>query len=803
LKKSILYLCILANGFLFSQNGAIKGSVVDGANNPISFANVLLFEVDSLEAFKGVTTDEDGTFQVSNLEEKTFKIKVSFIGFSTVERTVEVVSVKNLGIIILEESSENLNEAVVSVKRPTVQKQAGRLVFNIENTSLSAGNTFDLLKKTPGVLVLGEKIQIKFASPIIYINDKRVYLSTSEVVSLLRNLDASVVKSIEVITNPSAKYDAEAGTVLNIITSKAISIGYKGSFNSAYEQAKFSKYSFGTSQFYKNDWLNFYGSYSFTPRKEFKEDDNYIRYFEPNGAVNSEWAGEFNRITRSKGHQVNIISDFTLNENQRLGVSANINLSPNKTYNNTGYTEIFDAQHQLDSTYTTLSALNIDTSNLSFSMDYEVDVDDKGSVVSATANYIYYNNEQLQDVSTDYFLPDGDFLRNNSFYTSGMQQSDILTGEANLSTHLFSGSFEVGIKYSNINTDSKLDFFDVLNTQLQFNSALSDDFNYEENIYAEHIDFEKQGEKWGLIAGLRGEYTFINAFSRNLGKLNTQKYFELFPSLSLQHTLNENNSISAAYSRRISRPRYQSLNPFRYFITENNYNGGNPNLVPAIDNKYILTYSYKNKWFFEGYYIQGRNKLSVLTFQDNENRILRNVESNLINDYNYSFDISYASSLFDWWYLSVYTSSFYMEQEFYSVESIPLIYTNDTFGFYGEMYSGITLSEKKSITSDVTLLYVSNYIEGSADYEGQFNLSIAFRKEFWKKQASISVGVDDIFNTNNFPVTNKYYNQDNSYFAKAESRLFRVGFMYNFGNARLRDNNRSTRTDESDRLKVD
>ena len=800
MKNGALILLFFSASILFSQNSTVSGVINDENNNPLSFVNVLLFQKDATEPFKGVTTNEKGTFQLKNLKDNTYKITFSFVGLSTIEQNIEVVSAINLGVLILKEDIESLDAAIVSVRRPTIQKTSEKLVFNVENSSLSVGNTFDLLKKTPGVVVIGENIAVKFKSPIIYMNGKRVYLSSSEVVSLLRSIDASFIKSVEVITNPSVQYDAEAGVALNIITSKAISIGYKGSVNGTYEQAVFSKYNIGTSHFYKNKWLNFYGSYSFSPRKDFKEDQNHIQYFESNGDVNSNWDTDFEKVTRSKAHQANLILDLNLTKKQTLGVSANISVSPNKTFDNSGLAEIYGSQQQLDSTFTTASSLEYDTSNLSFGIEYKIELDNEGSVFTAASNYIDYDNEQLQNVNTHYFSPNGSLLRNNRFNTNANQGSKIFTGQADVTSSLLSGNLKAGVKYSNIDTDSKLDFFDFDNNAFQFNAALSDDFNYKENIYAEYVSYQVDLGKWDLSGGLRGEYTFINALSRSLGKLETQKYFELFPTANIHYQLNDNSGLGLSYKRAIQRPRYQSLNPFKYFITENNFNAGNPNLVPAIENKITISYDFKNKLFFELYYQYFKNSLSILTFQDNQNRVLRNIDTNLISDFQYSLDIVFVDSLKPWWFLQVVTSTFYLENEFYSIESLEETYSNDTYGFYASMYSNFTLTKDRTLTSDINVLYISNLITGGYDYKNQFNASVSIRKSFWNNRASITVGVDDIFDTNTFPITTNYYNQDNSYFAKAETRLFRLGFRYNFGNARLKDNKRNSSSDEGDRL---
>ena len=785
---------------LFSQNSIITGLLKDESNSPLSFVNVLLFEKDAAEPFKGATTDENGRFRIENIKDGSYKIKFSFVGFLAIEKDIELVSTKNIGELILKTAVESLNTAVISLKRPTIQRTSEKLVFNVENSSLSVGNTFDLLKKTPGVVIIGEKIDVRFKSPAIYFNGKRVYLSSSEVVSLLRSIDASFIKSVEVITNPSAQFDAEAGVALNIITSKAVSIGYKGSVNGTYEQGVFSKYNVGTSHFYKNKWLNFYGSYGFSPRKDYKEDKNRIQFFEPNGDANSTWNTHFEKVTRSNAHQANVILDVNITPSQTLGVSANISASPNKTYNNRGLTEMYSAQQQLDSTFTTGSALGYDTSNLSFGLEYKIELDEDGSNIAAASNYIDYNNEQTQSVMTNYFSPSNVLLRESSFNTDAIQSSKIYTGQVDLNTSLFSGDLKAGIKYSNIDTNSKLDFFDVENNETLLNSKLSDDFNYKENIYAQYVSYQIGSENWDLTAGLRGEYTVINATSICLGELDTQRYFKLFPTANIQYQLNENNGLGLSYKRAIERPRYQSLNPFKYFITEYNYNAGNPNLVPSIENKITLSYDYKGKLFFDAYYQYFRNSLSILTFQDNQNNVLRNVDTNLISDFQYSFDLIFVDSIMPWWFLQLVTSTFYLENEFYSIESIEETYSNDTFGFYASLYSNFDLNKEGSLTADLNVLYISNMITGGYDYKNQFSTSVSVRKSFWDKRASITVGVDDMFNTTTIPVTTNYYNQDNSYFARAETRLFRLGFRYNFGNARLRDNSRNSRSAESDRL---
>lgn len=804
MKKTVFLFLILQTFTVFCQDFSISGTITDDKGEAFSFVTILLNEITtsglSDTTIKGATSDDAGQFLLTGIESGKYQLSVSFLGYETMSQTIEVSKDIEIGTFVLIEKNEALDEVVVSAQRPIITKEPGRLTFTVENTSLATGNTLALLAKTPGVLIVQDRISIKNLPTTIYINNKRVYLSASEVTSLLTNMDASFIKSIEVISNPSASYDAEGGAVLNIETSKAISIGYKGSAGISYEQAIFPKYNLNTSHFYKNDWLNFYASYGFSPRKEVKDQEDHITFFEPNGQPSSLWESDFKRTTRSWAHQGNLVADFTLNDKNELSISSQISVSPNRAYENEVFTRIFNPQRQLDSTFATRSSLNNDKANLSFNAQHVLTLGKNGTTLTTAANYVSYNEEQIQDVNTQYFLPSGDFLRNNSFFTQSDQDTKIYTGQSDLSFSLGSVAMKSGVKYSRIETDSKLDFFDTDTGSVVFNNDLSDNFIYKESIYAAYIEFAKKWTNWNLKAGLRGEYTDVSGDSRSLGEVNTQEYFEVFPTASIERTLSNKDKIGLSYARRINRPRYQSLNPFRYFLNENNFTGGNPNLGPAFDSKITLSYNLKNKWFFELYYQETKNPLGTLSFQDNTEFTVRSIDANLIRNFQYSLDVSHGGSLVSWWYVSAYTSAFYLENEFFSVESLEETYSNHVFGLFVQLYNGLTLSEKAGITSDVTARYLSNFIYGSYDQENQFSLSFSIRKSLWNKRAVLSIGVNDIFDTNNIPLVSRYYNQDNSYFSMAESRLFRASFTYNFGNARLRNNKRNVRTDESDRL---
>lgn len=799
--KLIPLIFLLVPYVFFSQN-SLSGNIQNQDKAPVAFANVILLSAqDSTSVYKGSISEDDGSFLIENIQDSTYILKVSFVGYSESLQKVEVKGNTNIGLITLKEASDNLDEVVVNARRPKISRKVDRLVFDVENSTLSTGNTFDILKRTPGVIVSQGKLLVKNRPATVYINDRKVYLTSQELQQLLEGFSAGNVKSVEVITNPPAKYDAEGGVILNITTSKNISIGYKGSINASNTIAVVPKYNIGTSQYYKNDWLNFYASYNYNDRDLVKKDENFIEYYAPNGDVASRWFTDFRRDTYMYSHSLNTILDFSLNEKSTLSVSANIQITPDSDSDISGLTNILNSTNSLDSLFTTDSRLHSNTDNILLTASYNTSLGENGTL-AVIGNYIDYDNSQFQHILTSYFEDDGEFIRDNSFTTEAMQNSRIYTGQIDIATPLGSTSFESGLKYSGLKTESGQDYFDTNTGMRQFSAELSDALDYEEDIYAAYASLSKDWEKWSMQLGLRGEYTDVQGISKSSGVVNTQEYFELFPSFYLTYSLSEDHSFGLDYSRRINRPRFESLNTYRYFINENNFQDGNPNLMPAISNKITLNYNYKNTWFFDLYWDRADNSIALLPFQDNVNRNLRSVNLNMNYDQQFSFDVTYYSYLKDWWVLSSYASFFYMENEFPALESGGQLVKNDVFSTYIQAYNYFILSKDQTFTAEVIGTFLPDYIAGSYKFEDpQYGLTVGLKKSFFDSRLMATVNLEDAFNSMNIPLKSQYLNQNNGFFARPESRMFKLGLIYKFGNFKLNDNSRAIDAEESERLK--
>ena len=800
MKTSIAILLMLCTISLFSQSSSIRGRITDPESTPLSFVAVLLYENEASEAIRGTTTDENGDFKFSDLAPATYKIHFSFIGFKTKEFELDLSSEKNMGIIILEENTEILNEATVVYKMPTISKLTDRIIFNVENTSFSTGNSWDILKSTPGVITIQDNLMIRGEGASVYLNNRKVQITSAELKTFLEGFSGANVQSIEVITNPPAQYDAESGPILNINTSKSAALGYKGRADGSYTQSIYPKYSIGTSHFFKNRKMNVYLNYNFSPKKEYKEDDASVNFIDETNTVFTNWQNIFDRTTRSEAHDANLILDYDLNDKNSLNLTSNLLLSPKRTFDNNIVNESYNAQSQLDSTFISKSHLESDLSNFAVDLSYKHLFNKEGSEIMANVHFTDYERHRDQNVTTNYYDSDNDFLQNISFFTNASQNVAIYTAQIDFETPIGSTKFRSGIKASFIDSESGIDFYDVLGNDLTLNSGRSDDFMYDEKVYAGYASISKDWDKISAKVGLRAEQIKAEGISVTLDQINDQDYLELFPTFFLQYRLHEDHSIAFDYSRRVNRPRYEDLNPFAYFLNENAYQEGNPSLQPDFSHRFNLNYSLKNKYFFDIYYRDRGNFITHLSFQDNEALTVRTSKQNAIEATSYGLDFVHSRSLTDFWFFYTYISIFHEDETFLAIESNNQEVTNDYNGIFAQALNSFTLSKDGTLTGELTVAYWSGYIFGSFKQAANTNLSIGLRKTLWNKRAAITMTGDDILGKANSRMTSRYLNQDYSYLAVPESRYIRFGFVYNFGNFRLQDNKRQIEKTERDRL---
>lgn len=791
------FVLFLGFGQLYGQTFSLSGEVRDQDNGPIPFASVYLLGTEDSLMVKGTAADEQGAFLLEDIAAGLYLLKASYVGRSSNAMALDILGNITIGALIIEQDQELLEGVTVVAGRPQVQRKVDRLVFNVENTVLSQGSTWDILNQTPGVIVVQDGLQIRNQAATVYINDRKVQLSDEEVRSLLENYQGQHIKSVEVINNPPARYDAEGGAVLNIITSKNISLGYKGNVSGTYTQAIFPKYYMGTNHFYKTEKLNLSANYGFAPRKEFKNTKGYVNFMDGTG-IFSSWDYDFDQTKRNRTHTAGLALDYEFDARNSINLTSNAQLTPLRTNEAPQQTVVTNRLGAIDSTFTTLNWEDGSKTNVATDFTYKHLFKENGSL-TLNGHYTYFKDRNDQNVGSTYFLPNGVPFRDFNFRTDALQDIEIITAQADYTQLFGSLSLAGGVKGSFINSTSVLDYVD-LNNGPTFVPALSDNFTYDEAVYAGYLSTTQDWEKWSIKAGLRAEYTESTGTSVARATINDLRYLEFFPSFYVLHNLAEDHSLSFDYSRKLRRPRYEDLNPFRTFISENNFTEGNPNLLPSFSNNFNLGYVLKQEFFFDLYYRNNGAYISTFSFQDNENLVLKDLTQNVLGSISYGFDFNYGKSVTDNWYVYSYVSLFREEETFLALESPEEQFTNSVDGVYVDVTNYLTLSKDGSLKGELGLAYLSGFLQGSYTLKETTNLTLGLRKSFWNQRALLSVAVNDLLGRANPEVYSRYLNQDNGYFVVPETQYVRFGFTYNFGNFRLDGNERDMEKEERERL---
>ncbi|MEN1784003.1 MAG: outer membrane beta-barrel family protein [Bacteroidota bacterium] len=785
---------------VFSQTFEITGSVVNTEKTSIPFANVLLLNISDTTIVKGTSADSKGFFKITGVVSGEYLLQASYVQRTSKIRSLTVNQNLAMGNVIIPDAQENLEEVEVIAKKPIVKRLSDRLVFLVENTVVSQGNTWDILRNTPGLIVNQNELNIRGKSANIYLNGRRVQLSPEESKDFFESLSGTAVEAVELYANPPANFDAQDGAVLNIITNKGVAPGYKGSIDAAYTQAIFPKYRLGTAHYFKSEKLNLFVNYNYNDKQKNVQQDKGVNYINDINTIFSRWDTDENREGNVVSHSANFNLDYDLDDSNRLSVTSNLLFTPNQEWQTNLNTEIRNNQNVLDSTFTTANRELSDETNLAFDALYVHKFKNPGAQLSVNGHYTAYTNDFVQQIASNYFDASGIFLREFGFQTDGIQDIEILTGQIDFSTPIENASLETGVKVSVVDSESAIAYSNFNGSDETVSEGLSDVFNYDEKVYAAYLSYVQNWEKWSVKLGVRGELTDAAGISQTLNQTNTQNFFEPFPTLYVLYSLNEKHSFSLDYGRKVGRPRYDDLNPFRFFNNENDFLEGNQTLQPNFSNNFNINYSLNSEYFFDFYYRDNGNYLSPLVFQDNKTRVLRRQKQNVLGSISYGLDFTVSKSILDPWFLYAYTSIFHEEETFLALESGNQEFTNSIDGFFVYLASYLTLSADGTFSGELTFSHMSNYLFGSYIQDPYTNFTLGVRKTLWNNSAIISITAEDLLGRVNSTLESRYLNQNNFYFVQPETQFVRVGFTYNFGNFRLKQNQRKIEKDERDRL---
>ncbi|MHB8206023.1 TonB-dependent receptor domain-containing protein [Mucilaginibacter sp.] len=796
--QKILTLIIICAGCLntaFAQStnpAKIKGVLSDTQSKPVDYASVSLLNAKDSTTVIGTLSTEAGEYHFDNIKNGTYIVKATVVGYENVSSQSFTVndSSKTIQVPVLKmkPSNRNLNTVVVTATKPTIEHLADKTVINVAGSVLATGNTaMDILERAPGVTVdKDDNISLKGKQGVtVMINDKLTYLSASQLATLLRSTDGGTIQSIELITNPSAKYDAAGNSgIINIKLKKNKMSGTNGTVSVTGGLGTYAKSSEEFSINHKEGNLNIFGNFS-------RGDIPQARIININRVV-VDTAGKPTYFKQSSFMP-------SMNHYNNYSFGADYDSSPKNTFGfavngyfntydqgNTNNTKIASTPNGApDSTQQTLSQVNQSYKNYTIDLNDTYKIDTLGQELAFDVDYSKFNNNSNANYNTFFSNPTEIPLYLRQITPSTI---DIRVAKVDYTKNLTKSlKLEVGGKYSDVKTDNDLNATTKVNGQYVNDTTLTNRFIYDEKISAGYVNLTKTYKNTSVEVGLRGEYTQSKGDLVTQDSINQRKYFDLFPSAFLHHTFNDKNEINLSYSRRVDRPDYSDLNPFVYYLDQYTYSEGNPFLRPQYTNNFELNYTYNKSYNLSLSYSHTYDAIQQIILTNDATEASYQTTVNLSSQNSYNASLSIPVTVTKWWSIQFDATAFYLKFKSDTlsggmINRGKLAYVakaNQTFTFAG-------------FKAELFANYQSPLTYGIYDIQARYNVDAGISHSFDNKKLNIKFSVSDIFNTQRNNLDINYQSDDMQIRQKQESRIARLSLTYNFGNSSIKKREHKT-----------
>lgn len=764
----------------FGQH-TIKGSIVDEEGLPLEAAVISLLDATSKKFIKAALSNEKGNFSLT-LKEGKYLIKVSILGFKEYSTEFSITSSKNLGKIQLKTEAENLDEVVIKTEKPMVQVLADKTVFNIQNTINAAGDSgFDLLRKAPGIIVdNNDNVIVEGKTGVLfYVDGKPSVLRGQDLVNFLKTLQSSDIESIEIITQPSSRYDAEGNAgIVNIVLKRDKTLGTNGTIGSGFTYGDFARYNNSVSFNNRNKKTSLYGTFSNRVGNSF----NFINLYRTQSNTIFDARTETEAYNNSNNARFGF--DYYANKKSTFGVILSGNFNNGNSDSNSRTPIIPVGNTTPDQVLVAGSDTNSDTSNLYGNLNYKFK-DKKGHSLNIDVDYGRYTSDRDNLQPNTYFNGDESIVLNEIInYMVTPITIKLITSKIDYEQNLWKGTLGVGIKFSNINTENQFDFFDRVNGQDIINLDRTNNFEYDEQINAAYINYSRKYKNLTIQAGLRVEQTssdgILTSAQANNNDRVQRNYTDWFPSGGLTYQANQKNSLALIYSRRIQRPNYQSLNPFEYKIDELSFSKGNPFLQPQYtDNiRFSHTYKYTLTTSLSYSFIKDYSAQITEAVGTTQNFL---IARNVANQRVINLGISYPTRFNKWW--SVYVSLNAYRNMFEATNQDFNAISRNTLSFYAQN----TFKLPNKWRAEVSGWYSSPSIWGGT-YETKSlgSLNLAIQKKLMNDKMTLRVAVNDVLFTSPWRGDTRFGNLSIQGNGGNDSRQFRINLTYNFGRNEIR-----------------
>jgi iron complex outermembrane recepter protein len=805
LKFVVLLLGIISATSISSSgqniNRTVTGRVTDTVGRPIAYASISVLKMSDSSLVKLGVCDNDGYFRLEELKEDTLLVQISAVGFVAqymVFYTTQLLNV-DIGLLKLLSRSSLSAEAVVFASKPPVQVKTDRIILNVSGSINAMGSSvLELLRKAPGVRVTGdESIIINGKEGIqVYLDGKATNVFGPELTSLLKSISSSNVESVEIITNPSARYEAAGNAgIINIRTKKNKSLGFNGSMSFVSEISDYApKFDAGVNANYRGKKFNIFGNYNHL-NGDYRLRADYYREQE-NTSILNFFDQKYVNTFFNRAHNFKVGTDLFLSSKSTLGFVLNGSII-NNDLTVKSVTKIFKNLNTID------SVLNSDNTELqnyrrsNYNVNYKY-TDTSGKELSIDFDYGSFGNKTDGNQPNIYYNNAGIKLSERLFSYFNESIITAYAGKFDFQQKLFRGVLSVGGKLSDVTSNNKLRYSNVVSGVGILDTSRSNTFEYKERIRAGYIAHNFDYKKFSFQMGFRLEATQSKGVLATLNNVSATAvdtaYVNLFPNIAVNFRANTNHVFGFSYNKRIDRPIYQDLNPFLFVFDELSFVKGNPFLKPQYTDNFQTTHTFQEKLTTSFSY--SRIKNFIFTYRDTlgGGKTFQST-INLDKKEIFAITLSYQTNLASWWSFNVNATAHH-DKLSGPIGKSYLSISQNTF----EASTNNSFSLPKNWSAELFAFYNTRFLDPPAIVRPQWSVEVGLQKKALNDALTVRLGCSDVFNSLDIRLVRNFGGLFYTNRFKWETRRIKLSLSYKFGRKNIKEpRNRNSGLEEEKR----
>lgn len=667
-------------------------------------------------------------------------------------------------------AAKDLKAVTVTAIKPFVTQKGDKVILNLAESAVSAGgNAWESIKKGPGIIEQNGALSFRGKKVQVLLDGRPSNLDGAELQNLLSSMPANTISTIELMSNPSSKYDAAGGAVINIVSTKSKKFGTNGSVNTGTGAGRYARYNAGMLVNYRNEKLNTYGSY------DYRFTETFSNAFSDRALKRGQQLQEETfRVGTTNNHYFKSGLEYSLNARHTIGimVKGGITINNANSFTHSTLTDSF-------STTSRIAASRIATPSVN--LYYKWNLNAKGAVLSFNADHLTYDKKWNDDFVTNFYNAGGKEtsaayqLRDQSPASNRIQSLSMDYSKPGLHSRL-----EMGLKTTFTRTDNDVVWEEMKHAAWYTDSGRTNHFIFSENIVAAYINGSRQIGKYSMQAGLRAEQTYTKGDLVTWNRQSKRNYFNLFPNVNIGYAMNDNNEFSISYRKSIQRFKFDVVNPFIVFRSQYNYYQGNPNIRPSISHNFEVGHSFKNQLFSSIGYSHYTDALSEVYRPGTIAGSVISMSENIGTGDMFSATVSHTKGMLrNKWNMTNTINTMYCKYNTADPDQNQGMITTN-------ISSQHTVLLPHGFKTELFGSYTSPMIIGAYRIRSVVSVDAGIAKSVLKNQGSISVSVTDLFNTNisRFDVKGLGVNSWNR--NKIESRFLKINFTWKFGNKNVK-----------------